>query len=177
MQYIHQYLGIIIISEDKKQGPKKFQPLLTASIISKTNSLQIFIHKCHNSSFHFILDCSIVVNFMAVSGIQFGLYRMSGLVQPVCNLINTFSIVSNRVLISGNIVYREIFWNFLSPPCSGDFCHHLGKIKHGLIGGRFRECIKRKIRKLSMKKACLADGISLDKIQNGCYNKSAALII
>ena len=82
------------------------------------------------------------MNLMAVTRINTSFYCMSSIYKPVGNFINTFSVFTNRILISTDIINRKIRRNLASPFRASDRFHHLDKIKQRLICSWPGKCIK-----------------------------------
>ena len=59
--------------------------------------------------FYFVSYLSVIVNFMAISRINFGFYFVAGVIQPIGNFVNPLAIFAYRVLITAYVVESFLY--------------------------------------------------------------------
>ena len=66
------------------------------------------VEEVNDAFLDLVLEVCIVVDLMAVSGVENCLYIASRFCQPVGDLIDAFTVLSYRILITCDIVYRQL---------------------------------------------------------------------
>src|SRR5699024_5895222 len=100
----------------------------TSKGINTSISFYNFINKRNDAIHDFITNVTMIMDFMTVTRIKFRFHLVTGFNEPVGYGIDTFSVSTDWILITSNIIDRKGDGDFFCPVRSNDFFNHFCKL-------------------------------------------------
>ena len=100
------------------------------------------IEEVDDTVFHFVFQLGVVVDLVAIAGVELGVDIAACCGQPVGDFVHALSVLAHRILVAADVVDRQVFRHFRGPVRSGDDVDHLAEVEERAVACGLCECIE-----------------------------------